>query len=320
MESEFHIGEYIAILKRRYIYIIIPFFVVLSISAAIAVLLPPVFQSTGTILIESPQISSELVRSAVNSLASERIEIIKQRVMTRGNLFRISEKFNVFRDETSILSTTEAVEFMRESAGVELINARTGGRRGLTTIAFKVSFEHRRPLVAVRVANELVTLFLDENVRTRTATAYETTEFMSQEAGKLERQLAEIEGNIADYEQDFRDSLPEHLNMRMGMLERAQSELKELDRDIKAFKEEVRFLDIQLAAIRAGYGQTRLNGAPGQAQRPRYEFQQLQSDLAELVTVYSPSHPDVARIQRRIEVVKAGIIEEREPKKLKMLV
>ena len=319
MESEFHIGEYIAILKRRYIYIIIPFFVVLSISAAIAVLLPPVFQSTGTILIESPQISSELVRSAVNSLASERIEIIKQRVMTRGNLFRISEKFNVFRDETSILSTTEAVEFMRESAGVELINARTGGRRGLTTIAFKVSFEHRRPLVAVRVANELVTLFLDENVRTRTARASETTEFMSQEADKLERKLAEIEGNIADYEQEYSDSLPEHLNMRMDMLERAQNELKELDRDIKAFMEEVRFLDIQLAAIRAGYGQSRLNGAPGQAQRPRYEIQRLQSDLAELVTVYSPSHPDVARIQRRIEVVKAGIIEEREPKKLKML-
>ena len=59
MESEFHSGQYIAILKRRYIYIIIPFFVVLAISSAFAILLPPVFQSTGTILIESPQISAD---------------------------------------------------------------------------------------------------------------------------------------------------------------------------------------------------------------------------------------------------------------------
>lgn len=320
MESEFHIGEYIAILKRRYIYIIIPFFVVFGISVAFAVLLPPVFQSTGTILIESPQISADLVRSSVNSLASERIIIIKQRVMTRANLFRISEKFKVFREESKNLSTTEAVEYMREMVGVELITAGVGrNRRGVTTIAFKVSFEHRRPLTAVRVANELVTLFLDENIRTRTARASETTEFMAQEVVKLERMLADIETKIADFEQEYSDSLPEHLNLRMEMRDRSQSALKELDRDIKSLGEELRFLDIQLAANMAGFGVNRQFGSPVQALTPKNELQQLQATLSELITVYSLSHPDVLRFKRKIEVVKAGIIGRGKPEELNSL-
>lgn len=319
MESEFHIGEYIAILKRRYKYIIIPFFIVLAASVAFAVLLPPVFQSTGTILIESPQISGELVRSAVTSLASERIEIIKQRVMTRGNLFRISEKFGVFREESKKLSTTEVVANMREMSGVELITA-SGKKYGVTTIAFKVSFEHRRPLTAVRVANELVTLFLDENVRTRTARASETTEFMEQEATKLEGVLNDIESKIAEYEQEFADSLPEHLNMRIAMLERSQAEIKELDRDIKSLSEELRFLDIQLAANRAGYGVIQQAGATARVLTPKNELQQLQSHLVELISVYSPSHPDVVAIKRRIDAVKATIIERGKTEELKLLV
>ncbi len=112
MESEFHLGEYFAILKRRYIYLILPFLVVLGGSIAVAVLMPPVYQSSGTILIESPQIPDEMIRSTVTSLASERIEIIKQRVMTRANLFRIAEKFDIFKDDSEVDSTTKAVAKM----------------------------------------------------------------------------------------------------------------------------------------------------------------------------------------------------------------
>ena len=44
---------------------------------------------------------------------------------------------------------------------------------------------HLRPEVANKVANELVTLFLDENIKQRTERASETTEFLTREADKL---------------------------------------------------------------------------------------------------------------------------------------
>ena len=323
MESEFHLGEYIAILKRRYIYLILPFIVVLGGSIAVAVLIPPVYQSSGTILIESPQIPDAMIRSTVTSLASERIEIITQRVMTRANLYRIAKKFDIFKGDTDIDSTTKAVNKMRELASVQFISSDAGGkRRGVVAIAFKVSFEHRRPEIATRVANELVTLFLDENVKTRTARASETTEFLDQQAAKLEKNLQEIEDKIANYKQENATALPEHLDLRLQMRDRSQSEYKELDREIKALQEEKRFLEIEVAGLKAGYRTRRATfEAPKQASSGNSskldpsnlpeDLPGLNAQLAALLTIYGRSHPDVRSVERKIAAVEKAQAQEK---------
>jgi len=316
MESEFHLGEYIAILKRRYIYLILPFLVVLGGSIAVAVLMPPVYQSSGTILIESPQIPDEMIRSTVTSRASERIEIIKQRVMTRANLFRIVQKFQIFKGNREIDSTTKAVDKMREQTSVQFISSDGGRkRRGVVAIAFKVSFEHRRPDIATKVANELVTLFLDENVKTRTERATETTEFLTEQAAKLEKNLQEIEDKIANYKQENASALPENLDLRLQMRDRSQAEYKELDREIKAMQEEKRYLEIEIAGLKAGY-RTRQTVFENPQRQPSGKSSQsnritapddivgMKEKLAELLTVYGPSHPDIKSLQRRIAALE----------------
>lgn len=70
---------------------------------------------------------------------------------------------------------------MRKQIIIESIgaNVKSSRRQGQGTIAFKLTFENRKPEIAQRVANELVTLFLDENVKSRTERATETTEFLT---------------------------------------------------------------------------------------------------------------------------------------------
>jgi succinoglycan biosynthesis transport protein ExoP len=62
----------------------------------VVIAIPPVYQSTGTILVESQTIPTDLIPSTAASLIDERIEIIRQRVMTRENLFKIIEKYQAF--------------------------------------------------------------------------------------------------------------------------------------------------------------------------------------------------------------------------------
>ena len=76
------LGDYISIAWRRKFHILIPFIAVLLITVVTVFVLPPVYKSTGTILIESQQIPQELIQSTVTSFADERIQIIKQRIMT----------------------------------------------------------------------------------------------------------------------------------------------------------------------------------------------------------------------------------------------
>lgn len=303
MDLGFDFRYYLSLLRRRFLYIFIPFVLVFGVSAAIAILLPPVYRSTGKILVESQQIPADLVRSTITSYADERIEMIKQRVMTRKNLFRIVDKFDLFSGKKQEMTSTEIIDEMQDAISVAPVDPGIKGlrRRVGATIAFAVSFEHQHPDTAMRVANELVTLFLDENTRARTSRAAETTKFLEQESVKLVKQVEAIENRIAIYKQQNGQSLPEHLELRVSMLERAQSALKETNREIKALEAERRFLDIQLDAVKAGFGVDGVFKKDGTERlTPAEELKHLQMELFEKSAVYNAAHPDVITLKRRI--------------------
>jgi len=99
MQSDYQLSlrDYIGIVRRRGVLIISVFGGVFALAVAVAIMMPPVYQSTGTIMVESQQIPTDLVQATVTSYADERIETIKQRVMTRDNLFRIAKNTNFLR-------------------------------------------------------------------------------------------------------------------------------------------------------------------------------------------------------------------------------
>jgi succinoglycan biosynthesis transport protein ExoP len=301
----FDLRYYLSLLKRRFFYIFIPLVLVAGASTAVALLLPPVYRSTAKILVESQQIPSDLVRSTVTSFAGERIEIIKQRVMTRENILRIVDKFNLFPSKRQEMSASEIVDSVQKAISVEPVNADFYGlSRDKATIAFTVSFEHRYPETAVRVANELVTLLLDENVRSRTARASEATKFLKQESSRLKMQVDALEGQIAKYKEQYGNALPENLDLRMQMLDRAKSNLRDTSRDIKASEAEKRFLNIQLVAAKDGYATGKASSLmQGRPLTPGQELERLQMDLLEKTAIYDQSHPDILALKRKIALL-----------------
>ena len=78
-------------------------------------------------------------------------------------------------------------------------------------IAFSVSFEHESPEMARRVANELMTLVLAEDARTRTNQAALTTQFLAREQKRLESQLGSIDAEIIELKRKSRLVLPADL-------------------------------------------------------------------------------------------------------------
>ena len=203
-EAELTLRDYLAILKRRYLYLIIPFVAVLLVSIGVSVFMAPVYQSTGTIMVESQQIPDNFVRSTVTSYADERIGIITQRVMIRENLLRIIDKFSLFGNDRRSIPASQLVQRMRNMVNVEIISANVQGQQnnGRTAIAFKISVENSQPNLAFSVANEFVTLFLDENLRNRISRASETTDFLNNEVIKLKDELEKIENQVAGFKQE----------------------------------------------------------------------------------------------------------------------
>ena len=92
------IGHYISILKNRKKYFIIPALVVLVVAILVARLLPSIYESSSTILIEEQQIPQEFVKSTVTGFADQRIQSLTQQILSRVKLWEIIQQFNLYAD------------------------------------------------------------------------------------------------------------------------------------------------------------------------------------------------------------------------------
>jgi uncharacterized protein involved in exopolysaccharide biosynthesis len=164
-----------------------------------AKLWPAVYFSEGKILVESQQIPIDLVRPTVTSPAQERIRVIEQRTMTRDNLVAIADKFDLFPEKRRFMSVGEIVETVKESTKIAPIDAGLDFKQNSQnpTIVFSVGFEYSDPQTAARVANELTTRILNEDLRDRTSRANDTTKFLAREVQKLQADLDALNSKIA---------------------------------------------------------------------------------------------------------------------------
>src|SRR5262245_21548434 len=167
-------------------------------------LLPAVYIAEGKLLVESQQIPTELVRPTITASAKERIQVIEQRIMTRENLLSLVDKYQMFPGRREGMSATEVLDAMRQRTRMVPFELdQTRRRIDTVTIALSIGFEYESPDVAMRVANDLLTLILNEDARNRTRRAQETTSFLMSEVKRLEAELGSIEGQIAEFKRRY---------------------------------------------------------------------------------------------------------------------
>jgi polysaccharide chain length determinant protein (PEP-CTERM system associated) len=295
------LSDYLAIALRRKWLIAGTFAAALALGVIVSLLIPPVYRSAGSILIESQQIPSDLAPANVTTYADERIEVIKQRVMTRDNLLRVIARHGLFADAGPGFTPSEQVDVMRKAIAVELVQANMDpNRSGPATISFSIAFEHRRPEVAQAVANDLVTLFIDENVKVRTQRAAQTTEFLTQEADKLKKEVDAIEAQVAKYKQEHANGLPENVALGMASMQRVEADLRQVERDHAGAEEALRTLEGERAAAMAEPPPAvTATVDPTQA-----ELRTARAELARLAATYTENHPDLRAAKRKVEALE----------------
>ena len=300
MGDEFSVEDVMIILRRRIFYFLIPMLVTLIAGLVVVLALPAKYEARGTILVESQQIPTDFIQSTVTAYAQERIQTIRQRVLTRNTLLDIAKQFSIFPSNSS-LSESERVEIMRERFSVDLITA-TGRQRKNTdgTIAFDVSYTDVDPNTAYLTANELMTRFLDEDVRTRTAGASNTTEVFEITTKILQDSIRQVERAILSYKSENSNSLPEHLSLHMTMLERVTQELNNNQSTIFQLDEEKQFLQAQLVSGNRGEGSAAA------------ELARLESELSRLRANYYDSYPAVKEKRDEIASYKRQLAPSRE--------
>ena len=298
-QQEKEIQDYIVAIRKRKTAIFSIFSIVLLITVAVAVFLPAIYKSSSTILIEQQEIPKELIMSTVTSYAAERIQTIQARVMSRTNLLKVIDKFDLYKDLRKYEVTESLIERFKEDVSLDIISAdvvdpRTG-RPSTATIAFSLSFKGESPAQVQRVANELTTLYLNENLSSRAQKATETSDFFQEESIRLNNQINALENNIAAFKQKHADALPELQQLNVNLMQRKETELATINTRILTLEEKYFYLNGQLTQLDPGNP-----AVPGSTDR----LKMLQAEYAAARAKYSIEHPDIIRLQNEITSLK----------------
>lgn len=307
--SEFSVTKLFAAMRRRSRPMLIAFGAVLLAAILAAVLWPPTYRSTGTILIEQQEVPTDFVRSAVQSYADQRVQVISQRVMTSSNLLSIIEKYGLYARQRDTSTREALTERMRKDIDMQMISAEVmdprQGRATKATIAFSVSYLSQSPVLAARVANELTTLYLSENIESRKQLAASTADFLREESDRLDASVAALERKVADFKEKNGERLPEFQLHNLQTIESGRQELRDLDTRIRAIDQQVVFLDSQLAQIEPSNTMFAENGE--RVMSPRDRLKVARSHLASARALYGEEHPDVQRYQREVDGLEAQL-------------
>jgi len=277
--------------------------VLMAITLAAALLWPPTYMSGSTILIEQQEIPQELVRSALTSFADQRVQVISQRVMTTQNLLQLIERYNLYPDIRLNKPREVLLQTMRDSISMKMISADVidprSGRPTQATIAFSVSYKSRSPELALKVANDLTSLYLNENLTSRTQLAEQTSSFFAEEAARQQAHIMELDKKLSDFKQKNQERLPELSQLNQQISERTEMDLREADNRISALDSQKVLLQAQLAQISptslvmSDSGQRMLSAED--------RLKALKSELAGYKARYAPDHPDIVNTQREVE-------------------
>lgn len=291
--------DYLIAIRKRKLAISIIFSVIFGITLLVTFLLPSIYESKASILIEQQEIPRELVLSTVTTYAAERIQIIKARILSRTNLLLIADKFDLYKARRKQMTSEEIVSIIREHINIDLINADVqdprSGRKTSATIAFSLSFLDESPKVAQRMASELTTLFLNENLKSRFEKAEETSEFFKDEVKRLSDQISEYESELAIFKQENKDALPELKSLNLQVLQRTEVSISSLDARLRMLEDKRYSIQGQLAII-----QPENPAILSSHVRLKILESQYISDRAK----YSDNHPDVQKLKREIDSLK----------------
>jgi polysaccharide biosynthesis transport protein len=295
-------------LRRRRKPLLVAVAAVLLLALLAAVFWPPRYSASGVILIEQQEVPSDLVRSTVSSYASQRIQVISQRVMTTENLMGIIQRYNLYPEMRKRHPREEVIKEMRSDTVLQMISADVidprDGRPTKATIAFSITYNSPSPDLASKVANELVSLYLQQNIESRQQSSRDAAVFLTGESARLDKEISELQTKIADFKAKHADELPELTQMNLQKMQHIQDELRDTDAQLRSLEQQITYLDAQLAQINPT---AQVYASTGErVQSPADRLKYVRTEYARALALYSPDHPDVRRLKREMEGLEAA--------------
>jgi polysaccharide chain length determinant protein (PEP-CTERM system associated) len=300
-EIKSEITKYLTIISRkRYLFFCI-FVLATLLSVIYSYTAKKVYKSTATILYEKETLINPLIRGlAVSSDAYERLNTIRELVLSRSRLLEVIRKLDLDLEIKTPLELENLINSMRKAIRIEVIGKNL----------YSISYEGDTPEMVKNVVNTLCNIFIEENLAASRVAAHDAFSFIEDQLETYRKKLEESENALREFKEQNLGQLPGVENINFVNLEKYQRLLAETEIQLKEANLERSLLEEQLSKEKPlilAFSSSNRNDLEGR-------LAQLNTQLSSLLTNYTENYPDVIRIKKEIEEIKEKILKNKNNK------
>ena len=310
MGAEVSLEHHIQVLLHRKWLIIIVFLIVTALTVGVAQRLPNQYTSNTVILVDPQKVPEAYVKSTVTGDIRNRLNTLSQQILSATRLQTIINALNLYREEKKKLAREEIIAKMRKDILTSVVSD-FGANQDLQ--AFRISYTGRDARLVAQVTNELASLFIEENWKAREKQAEGTTEFLSNQLQETRKTLEDHEAKLKDYRLKHIGEMPEQQTATLQILGQLQAQLQS-EGDALGRAEQQKTLvqsmmsqstpvvDLDAGADADASEVKSPTATPKAAAVPKPSVITAdKAKLAELLTHYKETYPDVVKLKKKIE-------------------
>jgi polysaccharide chain length determinant protein (PEP-CTERM system associated) len=291
--------DYVTIVKRRWLVILAPTLVVPLLCYAVSLTIPNRYTSQTGVLVEMPKVPDNYVKPVITQELSQRLATMQEQLLSRARLQPIIEQFGLYKKDQGRVPMESLVERMRKDVVVTTIR---NDNRALS--AFYISFTAESPKLAQQVCNEITSLFMEENLRTREQRAQSTTDFLTNQLATAKSNLDEQDARLAQFKMRHIGQLPGQEQANISLLAGFNTQLDAATQALSNAQQEKAYAE-SLIAQRVAASSDAAGGAT--PEKVDQQLSTLETQLVALESRYTPDHPDVVKTRREIEQLKTTL-------------
>ncbi|MEP2718644.1 DUF874 domain-containing protein [Pseudophaeobacter sp.] len=227
----FSLADFFDMLRRRAAVILYVTVVGCILSLWMALSQQHMYHSAEVIQVTRPTIADDLAKSTVEGSSARRMQLIEQRLMARGTLLEIIEKYALYADMPA-LTSTEKVVMLRNAVSITGVAAvREGfaddGTISVLTITAMMPTAEQAQLVASEFGRRTIEL----SVASRIEQARKTLSFFAETEAAVASQIAALEDEISDFHAANDVALPGTVEFRRNEVAAINESLLDIARE-----------------------------------------------------------------------------------------
>ena len=300
-ETHVHALDYVSVLQRRKWWLVTP--IVASVFAGVGLVryLPKEYRSSTTLGVSAPLVSPNFVNPSSTFDNEERLRAISQQLLSVPILDRVIQEEQL----TSDAPRDAQIGQLRWNIGITVPNPVAGAVESRRLDAFVLSYADEDPARAQRIANRLARVFVDENSKSRTERAEDTSAFIGAQLSASQARLAELEARLRKAKESYMGELPEQTQANLHMLSGLRQQLDANATQFRGEQDRLSMIERQISALKQGTADALLLPRGNEtAQSPESRVAALQRQLLALQMKYTDKHPDIQRLRDELAAAR----------------